>query len=203
MALQNVEPRLLELRIVIVVDDVEADDLAAIRQQALRDVKSDEAGGSGDQYRIDRTSFLRFSSQSRHSSMPAGLRAAIELHLDVENKARAIAQQPLNKRPAAIDIALVRDRQDDGVGRLERIKLSQRHAIFVLGVRGIRQRIVHLHRQAEGLQLADDIDHAGIAGIRNVLLERQAEHGHDAALRLSAATARARIRARRAGPCRR
>ena len=48
VAFQNLETRFLEFGIVVAVDDIEADDLAALRQQALRNVKSDKAGGSGD-----------------------------------------------------------------------------------------------------------------------------------------------------------
>src|SRR5256714_1341837 len=43
------------------------------------------------------------------------LRAAIELHLDVENKAGATLQQPLNQRPSATDIAVMRHRQYDRI----------------------------------------------------------------------------------------
>ena len=58
------------LRIVIVVDAVKTDDLAAGRQQALGYMKPDKAGSSGDQYRSVRH---RFSGpdQSRHNSMSA------------------------------------------------------------------------------------------------------------------------------------
>jgi hypothetical protein len=48
MAFQDIEARFLQSWIVIVVDDIQAHDLAAGRQQALGDVKSDKAGGSGD-----------------------------------------------------------------------------------------------------------------------------------------------------------
>ena len=73
----------------------------------------------------------------------------------------------------------MRDRQNDRVGRLQCVQFSQRHAVFVPGVRSIRQGIVHLHRKAERFQFADDIDDARIARIRNVLLEGQAEDGDD------------------------
>ena len=70
LALEDIQARFLQLRIVIVVDDIEANDLPAGRQQPLRDVESDKPGGSGDQYRIVRHAIS--SAQSRHSSMPAG-----------------------------------------------------------------------------------------------------------------------------------
>ena len=66
IALQNVETCLLQLWIVIAVDDIKTNDLAASRQQALRNVKPDEAGSSGDQYRI-----------VRHRFSGSGFRAAI------------------------------------------------------------------------------------------------------------------------------
>src|SRR6185312_2525306 len=42
-----------------------------------------------------------------------------------------------------------------------------------------RQRITHLHIDTEFAKLADDIDHLRIANVRDVLLEGNAEHGHD------------------------
>ena len=47
-----VEARLLERRIVVGVEIVEADDGAAIRQQPARHMKADEAGRAGDEDRI-------------------------------------------------------------------------------------------------------------------------------------------------------
>ena len=41
-----------------------------------------------------------------------------------------------------------------------------------------RQRIVHLHRDAERLELAHDVDDLGVADVGHVLLEGQAEHRH-------------------------
>ena len=52
LAFQDFETRLLQLRIVIVVDDIETDDVAAVRQQTLRNVKPDEAGGTRHEYRV-------------------------------------------------------------------------------------------------------------------------------------------------------
>ena len=43
------QPRVLQLDVVVVVEVVEADHLVAARQQALRDVHADEAGGAGDE----------------------------------------------------------------------------------------------------------------------------------------------------------
>ncbi len=76
LALQDVEARFLQLRIVIVVDDIEADDLAAGRQQALRNVESDKARGSGDQQRIDQTSVFPFEGPEP-PQLDAGKRAAM------------------------------------------------------------------------------------------------------------------------------
>ena len=49
----------------------------------------------------------------------------------------------------------------------------------MLRVLGACQRIVHLHLKAERFQLADDIDDARVARIRNILLEGQAEYRDD------------------------
>ena len=43
------QPRLLQRRIVVVVEVVDADDLVAAREQSLADVHADEAGATGDQ----------------------------------------------------------------------------------------------------------------------------------------------------------
>ena len=48
MTLQDVETRLFQLGIVVIVDDIEADDFAAGGQQALSNMKADKAGSSGD-----------------------------------------------------------------------------------------------------------------------------------------------------------
>src|SRR5882724_3042757 len=52
LAFQNVEARFLEFWIVIVIQAIETDDLSAGRQQPLRNMKPDKAGGSGDQYSV-------------------------------------------------------------------------------------------------------------------------------------------------------
>jgi hypothetical protein len=57
MALQDVEARFLQLGIIVIVDVVDANDLATGRQQKLRNVESYETGSSGDQYRIVRHRF--------------------------------------------------------------------------------------------------------------------------------------------------
>ena len=46
---EPLEARLLEADVVVVVDDVEADDLVAAGEEALGDVVADEAGGAGDE----------------------------------------------------------------------------------------------------------------------------------------------------------
>ena len=43
------EPRLLQADVVVIVEAVEADDRVATRQQYLGDVRTDEAGGAGDE----------------------------------------------------------------------------------------------------------------------------------------------------------
>jgi hypothetical protein len=50
------------------------------------------------------------------------------------------------------------------------------------GLGRLGHRVVHMHRHAEGLQLADHVDHLGVAQVRAVLLEGQAQHGHVGAL---------------------
>ncbi len=60
--LQLVAPRFLELRIVVGVQVVEADDRAAVLQQALGHVEPDEAGRAGDENGLYR----------RHRSIPFG-----------------------------------------------------------------------------------------------------------------------------------
>src|SRR5712671_631501 len=48
MALENLNARLFQFRIVVIIEDIEADHIAAVRQQPLTNVKSDKAGSSCD-----------------------------------------------------------------------------------------------------------------------------------------------------------
>src|SRR5690349_9637698 len=45
LTFQNVETRFLQLRVVIVIQTINANDRSIVRQQSLRDMKTDEAGG--------------------------------------------------------------------------------------------------------------------------------------------------------------
>src|SRR5579862_5051376 len=58
LSIQDIEARLFQRRIVIIVDAVEADDLLAKRKQSLRNVKADETGSAGDE---DLTFFHAFT----------------------------------------------------------------------------------------------------------------------------------------------
>src|SRR3954449_8520273 len=49
------------------------------------------------------------------------LLVAIELHFDIEDQPSAVGEQPLNQRPASVDIAAMRHRQYHRVGGLQRI----------------------------------------------------------------------------------
>ena len=49
LLLQDRETRELQAHVVVVVEVVEADDLVAAREQLLRGVEADEAGGAGDE----------------------------------------------------------------------------------------------------------------------------------------------------------
>ena len=131
IAPQDVEARFLQFGIVIIVDAVEADHLAAARQQRRATWKSDKAGSSGDQYRIVRHLFSALS-QSRHSSMPAGFELRSSFILTSRTRPVPSGQQLLNQRPAALEISVVRDRQNDRVGGPQRVEFGQRHAIFLL-----------------------------------------------------------------------
>src|SRR5689334_888851 len=50
LALQHLEPRMLQRDVVVLVEIVEAHDLVAALEQELRGVKTDESSGSGDEY---------------------------------------------------------------------------------------------------------------------------------------------------------
>src|ERR1700757_3012220 len=52
--LEDIEARFLQPRIIIVVDAVNAHDLASLSQQLLRDMESEEAVASGDQQPVVR-----------------------------------------------------------------------------------------------------------------------------------------------------
>src|ERR1700731_4821269 len=72
-----VEPRLLERRVIIGVEVVEAYDRAAGSQQPARHVEADETGGAGDENRIGG----HRRAHSRPSSMLAGLAARSSMAL--------------------------------------------------------------------------------------------------------------------------
>src|SRR5476651_213680 len=55
-AREFLQPRLLELRVVVRREIVNADDVAAGLHQTARDMKTDEAGGAGDENEIGRAS---------------------------------------------------------------------------------------------------------------------------------------------------
>ena len=80
----------------------------------------------------------------------------------------------------------MRDGEYHGVGGTQRLHCHELDAVFVLDLVRIGQRIVHLHREPERLQLVDDVHDFRVARIRHVLLERHAEH-RDRRRRLSRA----------------
>src|SRR5712691_12518995 len=49
MALENLKASLFQFGIIVMVEDIEADDPATVRQQALSNMKSDKPCSSGDQ----------------------------------------------------------------------------------------------------------------------------------------------------------
>src|ERR1700686_3939915 len=57
--MQDIEPRPLQCRIVIAVETVETDDMAAFGQQPARNVEADKARRTGDQYCLIRHHILK------------------------------------------------------------------------------------------------------------------------------------------------
>ena len=78
------QPRLLQLRIVIGREIVDADHLAARLDETARDMKADEASGAGDEDGV----------HSRHRSMPSGF--CPRLSLDFTS--RTMPLSPLSSR---------------------------------------------------------------------------------------------------------
>src|SRR5665213_243458 len=84
------KPRVFQLRIVIGIQVVDADDRPGALQQTARDVKADETGGPGD----------KNGSYSRHRSIPSGLLFRSSRHLTSTTvplpsfSKRAIKDQP-------------------------------------------------------------------------------------------------------------
>ena len=70
---QDIEPRLLERRIVIGVEIVEADDVAALAQQPARDMKADEARRTRDQYCPIRHRIPKAIGAAPRGGLPASL----------------------------------------------------------------------------------------------------------------------------------
>src|SRR5262249_28330752 len=58
-------------------------------------------------------------------------------------------------------------------------EFGQADAIFLLDEPRISKGIGNLHRNPEGLQFANNVDDAGVADVRHILLERDAEYRHD------------------------
>ena len=95
--------RFLQRRIVIGIHIVEPDNVAAVAQQTLRDMKADEAGRAGDEdgavsHRICPALSIARAATGRF--LPALLRD--RACLDVQNNALAVLEQlPINGQPPA------------------------------------------------------------------------------------------------------
>src|SRR5262245_51001921 len=121
---------------------------------------------------------VRFrSSSARHAragrSKPPKLdagrfRQRIERALDVHDDAVAVLEQARDERPPRFPIGVMGHRQDDGVGG--RGIALQDEAVFLERRRRIGKRIVNLHCEAAGLELANDVDRARTADIDDILL---------------------------------
>src|SRR6266567_2064041 len=77
MALENLEASLFQFGIIVIVEDIEADDPATVRQQALSNMKSDKPCSSGDQYSV-----------LRHHISELGFRVATAQSPQVANRDR-------------------------------------------------------------------------------------------------------------------
>ncbi len=70
---------------------------------------------------------------SRHNSILLRFRRAVEHRAHVEDRAVAVAKERGYERPAALDIFIMRDGEDDRISGLERLACDERDAVFVLG----------------------------------------------------------------------
>ncbi len=73
------------------------------------------------------------------------------------------------------------------MGRRQCLPRDQLNTVLFFGFCRVGQWIVHAHVTAVILQFADDIFHTGVAQIRTVLLEGEAEHRHPGACHRMAA----------------
>ena len=70
------------------------------------------------------------------------------------------------------------DGDDDRVVNARLRLLDRGQAVFVLGFRHVHPRVEHVDLAVVAAQGVDDVHHPGIAQVRAVFLERQAEHQH-------------------------
>src|SRR5260221_8772722 len=99
-----------------------------------------------------------------------GIEARLDVHDaaafgDFRGQLERIFQQPV-----------VRHRQDEGVGNGQLLPSHELNGIFPPRILRVDDRIVHRDVDAVALELLDDVDDAGVAQVRHVLLERQAKY---------------------------
>ena len=149
---------------------------------------------------------IGFYSRHRHRSATAhAVVRAIELRLDVEHRRPArLEQLAISGQPPAT-YSLVRDREDDGVGRLRACPVGVSvNAIFVLRLVRQRQRIVHLHVECRTsaarctMSMTFELRMSGTFSLNVMPSTVTTDRLAGAALRQRCA----RIRGRRARPCR-
>ena len=164
-ALEDGEARALQVRIVVVVEVVEPDDLVAARQQLARGVEADEPGGAGEQNLHALT-----SCYSRPSTW-----SAREHVLDVVDHVVLLAGLA-HAGDAQVAEFLVAHGEHGGIVRAVAQPLDRTDAVFVLGLVAIDPRIVDVDLGAVVLELAHHVGHLRIAQVRAVFLEREPEH---------------------------
>ncbi len=75
-------------------------------------------------------------------------------------------------------ILIVRDGKDDRVVAVLLERVDQRDAVFVAYLVRVHPRIVYVDVGVVALQFLHEIDDAGVANVRAIFLERQAENQH-------------------------
>src|SRR3954447_19866255 len=90
--LEEIQARLFQLGIVVVVYTVHTEDCAALRQKTSRDMKPDKAGRTGEQNRI--ALHCRGPAHRRHSSMPDGIKVRSSFALTSITSPRPLSSNP-------------------------------------------------------------------------------------------------------------
>ena len=95
------------------------------------------------------------------------------LHVHIQSAADKLGNEIIDR---TLPEFAMRHRGNDGIALGQLVPADQSHAVFVHCFRRIGDWIVHVDAGSVGSQFLDHVDHARIADVGTVFLERQSEH---------------------------